>query len=76
MEANRNYPITHFGLAATLALLGSLDQARTAAKSGLALDSNFTVCRFRDGAASNSPIFLAKRERVYKGMRLAGVPEG
>jgi Tfp pilus assembly protein PilF len=76
IEANRNYPLTHFALAAALALLGSLDQARTAAKAGLALDPNFTVRRFRDGAVSNNPTFLAKRERVYKGMRMAGVPDG
>jgi TolB-like protein/DNA-binding winged helix-turn-helix (wHTH) protein/Tfp pilus assembly protein PilF len=76
IEAKRNFPLAHFALAAVLGLLGSLDQARTAAKAGLALDPNFTVRRFRDGAVSNSPTFLAKRERVYEGMRIAGVPEG
>jgi len=75
IEANRNYPITHFALAAALALLGSLDQARAAAKAGLTLDPKFTIRRFRDGASSNNPAFLAKRERVYHGMRIAGVPE-
>jgi TolB-like protein len=76
LEANRNYPFTHFGLAATLALVGSLDEARAAAKAGLALLPSFSIRRFRDGAPSDNPIFLAKRERVYEGMRLAGVPEG
>jgi TolB-like protein/class 3 adenylate cyclase/Tfp pilus assembly protein PilF len=38
IEANRNYPPAHFYLAATLALLGSLDEARAAAKAGLALN--------------------------------------
>jgi tetratricopeptide (TPR) repeat protein len=76
IEANRNYPIAHFGLAAALALLGSLDQARAAAKTGLVLDPSFTIRRFRDGAQSDNPTFLAKRERVYEGMRLAGVPKG
>jgi hypothetical protein len=28
IEANRNYPIAHFGLATALALLSSLDEAR------------------------------------------------
>lgn len=76
LEANRNYPITHFGLAAVLALLGSLDEARAAAKAGLALDPSFTIRRFRLGAASDNPTHLAGRERVYEGMRLAEVPEG
>ena len=75
IEANRNYPITHFALAAALALLGLLDQAKAAAKAGLTLDPKFTIRRFRDGASSNNPAFLAKRERVYRGMRIAGVPE-
>ncbi|MCK1278123.1 MULTISPECIES: adenylate/guanylate cyclase domain-containing protein [unclassified Bradyrhizobium] len=76
LEANRNYPITHFGFAAVLALLGSLDEARAAAKAGLALDPSFTIRRFRLGAASDNPTHLAGRERVYEGMRLAEVPEG
>jgi tetratricopeptide (TPR) repeat protein len=76
LEANRNHPIAHFGLAAVLALLGSLDQARAAAKAGLALDPSFTIRRFRLGAASDNPTHLAGRERIYEGMRLAGVPEG
>jgi TolB-like protein/Tfp pilus assembly protein PilF len=76
IEANRNYPIAHFGLATTLALLGSLDDARAAAKAGFALDPSFTIRRFRDGASSDNPTYLTKRERVYQGMRMAGVPEG
>jgi tetratricopeptide (TPR) repeat protein len=75
-EANRNYPLAHFGCAAALALLGSLDQARAAANAGLALDPSFTIRRFRDGASTDSPTYLAKRERIFQGMRMAGVPEG
>jgi hypothetical protein len=59
-----------------LALLGSLDEARAAAQAGLALDPSFTLRRFRDGAATDNPIYLAARERTYEGMRMAGVPEG
>jgi hypothetical protein len=76
IEANRNYPLTHFGLAATLSLLGELDQANAAAKAGLAINSSFTIRRYRDHAASDNPIFLAGRERIYEGLRLAGIPEG
>jgi TolB-like protein/class 3 adenylate cyclase len=76
VEANRNYPIAHFMLAAGLALVGSLDRARAAAKVGLAIDPSFTIRRFRDGAQSDNPTYLAKRERLYQGMRMAGVPVG
>jgi tetratricopeptide (TPR) repeat protein len=72
IETNRNFPLTHFGLAATLASLGSQDQARAAVKAGLALDPSFTIRRYREGAVSHNPTFLAKRERVYQGMRMAG----
>jgi tetratricopeptide (TPR) repeat protein len=68
--------LSQFGLAAALALLGSLDQARAAAKAGLALNPRFTIRRFRVNALSDDPTYLAKRERVYEGMHLAGVPEG
>jgi TolB-like protein len=78
LDANRNYSVAHFGLAATLALLGELDGAQAAAQAGLALDPRFTIRRFRDAtnARSDSPTFLANRERLIEGMRLAGVPEG
>jgi hypothetical protein len=36
IEANRNYPLTHFVPAAALALIGSLDEAKGAAKARLA----------------------------------------
>ena len=38
-------------------------------------NSSFTIRRFRDSASSNNPIYLAERERVCRGMRMAGVPE-
>jgi tetratricopeptide (TPR) repeat protein len=76
VEANRNYPFAHFSLAVALALLGSLDQARAAARAGLTIHPDFTIRRFRDGAQSDNPTYLAARERLYEGMRLAGIPEG
>ena len=76
IEANRNYPLAHFFLAAALALLGELDQARAAARAGLTLDPTFTIRRYRANAPSNHPTFLAARQRFYEGMLIAGVPEG
>jgi hypothetical protein len=76
VEANRNYPLAHFMLAASLALLGSLNHARAAARAGLAIHPGFTIRRFRVGALSDNPTYLVARERTYEGMRLAGIPEG
>ena len=75
VEANRNSPFTHFLLAAALGLQGFVDEAQTAAAAGLALNPGFTIRRFGDGASSDNPMYLAGRERVRGGMRLAGVPE-
>jgi tetratricopeptide (TPR) repeat protein len=76
IEANRNYSITHFVLAIALALLGAREEARAAVQAGLALDPGFTMRRYRANPPSDNPTFLAGRERIYEGMRLAGVPEG
>src|SRR6202171_3159835 len=76
IEANRNFPLAHFHLAESLALLGRLDEARAAAQAGLALHPLFTVRRYRENALCDNPAYLAGRERSCEGMRLAGVPEG
>jgi len=75
IEANRNFPLAHFLLAAVLTLLGSVEEARDAGQAGLALDPKFSVQRFA-GLGSNNPTYLAGRERTLGGMRIAGVPEG
>jgi len=76
IETNRSYSLQHFALACALAHLGQLDDARAAVQAGLALNPTFTLRRFRAGTSSNNPTFLAQRERIYDGMRKAGVPEG
>jgi TolB-like protein/class 3 adenylate cyclase len=76
IEANRNFHPAHLSLAAALALFGALDEARTAAKAGLALNPSFTIRRFLLSAFSDNPTYLAGWERLGEGMRLAGVPEG
>jgi TolB-like protein/class 3 adenylate cyclase len=76
IEANRNSPLTHFALSAALGLQGLLDEAQTAATAGLMLSPSFTIRRLRVSKPSDNPTFLRGRERMYRGMRLAGVPEG
>jgi TolB-like protein/class 3 adenylate cyclase len=68
IENNRTNPLTHFFLAATLANLGKLDEARAEAKAGLALDPGFSIRRFSTGGQAG--------DRMLDAMRKAGVPEG
>ena len=75
IEANRNYALAHFYLAAALALLGRLDEARAAAR-GTCARSHLHHPPLPRGAPSDNPTYLAGRERIYEGMRMAGVPEG
>jgi len=75
IEANRNFPPSHFELAAVLGLLSAVDEARSAAKVALALNPSFTIRRLRAHTFSDNPTYLAGRERTCEGLRLAGVPE-
>jgi Flp pilus assembly protein TadD len=77
IEANRNYPAANFNLAAALAQLGRMDEARSAANAGLALNPAFAIARARAAwaAMSDNPRWLAGLERNLEGLRKAGVPE-
>jgi TolB-like protein len=76
IEANRNNPMSHFILAAALALLDRLDEAPAAAHVGFALNPQFTISRVRAALQSDNPVFLSEREAMNEGLRKAGVPEG
>ena len=75
-ELNPNYPNGRFTMAAALAELGRLDEARAEVQAGLALNPGFTIRRYRAGAQSDNPVFLKRRERIIEDMRKAGTPEG
>ena len=77
VEANRNFPAPNLNLAAALALLGRLDEARSAVEAGLALNPAMATSRIRAAwtARSDDPTFLARAERILEGMHQAGVPE-
>ena len=76
IETNRTNALGHFYLAAALAQLGELDEARPIAQAGLALLPGFTIRKYRATSWCDHPAYLAGEERAYEGMRLAGVPEG
>ena len=77
IEANRNFPYAYFRLAAALAQLDRLDEARSAVKAGLALNPAFAVSRARAlwAAMSDDPTYLAQLEPILEGLRKAGVPK-
>ena len=60
IEANRNFPLAYFLIAAGLAQLGRLDEAHSAVKAGLALNPAFTVSRARATwtAMTDDPTYL------------------
>jgi len=77
IEANRNYPEAHFHLAAALARLGRLAEARSAIKAGLMLNPSFTVSRARVNwtAMSDDPTHPQQLAPIFEGLRMAGLPE-
>jgi TolB-like protein len=76
IEVNGNHALSYFHSATALALLGDLKAARSTAEAGLALDPGFTIRRYRINAKGDNSIYLARRQRYFEGLRLAGVPEG
>jgi TolB-like protein/Flp pilus assembly protein TadD len=78
IEANRNYAHGHFVLGVALARLGRLDDARASVKAGLALNPAFSISGARTVWAAfwdDGPAYLARMERNFEAMRVAGVPE-
>jgi tetratricopeptide (TPR) repeat protein len=77
VQANRNNPLTHTSLAAALAILGRLEEARAAGREMLALNPKFTIDGFGHFFAFfyDIPVNDAGRERIVEGLRKAGLPE-
>jgi TolB-like protein len=75
-ELSPRLPMAQFVLAAALARHGRIEDAREAARAGLELNPSFTISRYRSSRLSDNPVYLAGRERLCEGLRLARVPEG
>ena len=77
IEANRNYSLAYFHLAAALAQPGRLEEAHSAVKAGFAVNPSFTIFRARATwtARSDDPTYLARLEPILDGLRKAGLPE-
>jgi TolB-like protein/class 3 adenylate cyclase len=74
-EISPNAPLAHFYFAAALVGLGRLEEAGDATRAGLELNPSLTISRLRSLAFSDHPVYRAGRERVYDGLRKAGLPE-
>lgn len=75
LQDNRNNPLAHFGLAATLGLGGRRHEARSALEAGLALNPRFTVAEFLAQRRSDHPRALAARAIMVEGLREAGLAD-
>lgn len=77
LETIRNVaPFVHFYLAAALAHLERIEEARASVQAGLTLDPNFTLAHFHASSPTDNPTCLAQRARIAEGMRKAGLREG
>jgi TolB-like protein/class 3 adenylate cyclase/Flp pilus assembly protein TadD len=74
IDSSRNYPLNHFYNAAALSHLGRQSEAEAEVKAGLEISPGFSIPRFRAGAESDNPVYLAQRERIAEGMLKAGAP--
>jgi tetratricopeptide (TPR) repeat protein len=76
IEINRNVaPFVYFYLAAALAHLGQVDEARASLRAGLILTPDFSIAQFHASSPTDNPICLAQRTRIAEGLRKAGLPE-
>ena len=65
----------HFYLAAVLAHVGELDEARATAQAGLVFNPSFSIRRFRTNTPSNHPVYLAGREATMTACEWPVLPE-
>jgi tetratricopeptide (TPR) repeat protein len=76
VEINPNWGLSQFVLAGALALAGLFEEATEVCAVARRLAPTFTIAKYRAEAISDNPVYLALREYIDKGLRLAGVPEG
>jgi adenylate cyclase len=77
LAVNPNYEVVRAYLAATLALTGKDFEAREMLARYLGQPGTIarTIAAFRRQSLSDDPKYLEVRERIYEGLRKAGMPE-
>ena len=76
IDMSPDFMTSHFLLAAALAGLGRMAEAREAVRAGLDLNPSFTIARYRASPSSDNPRYLAGLARILDALRKAGVPDG
>lgn len=73
---NPGYSPAHLFLTAAYAMQDRVEQAREALAAYLRTNPTVnTIALLRANAQSTHPVYMAQRERLYEGMRRAGMPE-
>ena len=75
VQLNPNWHLSYFVLAGALALAGLLAEAAATCAMARRLSPTFSLGKFRAEAVGDHPIYLAQRERLCEGLRMAGVPD-
>jgi hypothetical protein len=75
IDLKPNHAVAYLLLAAALARLGRVEEARDAATAALQFSPGYTIARDRSMWIGDNPVHLAARERLYEAWRMAGVPE-
>ena len=71
-----NYSLAHLCLAAAHGMQGRVDEASAALANYLRTDpSTRTISELQLLRPSKNPTYLAQSERLYEGLRKAGMPE-
>ena len=70
------HDVRRLHLAAALALAGRVEDARAVAADVRLREPELGIAYVRARAESDHPAYLAGREALYRGLALAGVPEG
>jgi TolB-like protein len=75
VQLNPNWHLSHFVLAGALALAGLLAESAATCAVARRLRPTFSIGKFRAEAVGDNPIYLAQREWLCEGLRIAGVPD-
>jgi hypothetical protein len=75
IEANRNYPLAFFQLAAALAQLDWMRRIPPSRPASRSIRRSLSPARALWTAMSDDPTYLAQLESIFEGLRKAGLPE-
>jgi predicted Zn-dependent protease len=75
-STNPNYSHIHLALAAVYGLRGDLAAAQAALTEAGKRNTKYgSLAGVKAATTQSNPLYLAQRERVYEGLRRAGLPE-